>query len=406
MTGGTPPTGRGPRAAPYHQVMANETEVAAGVTEESVRQALSTVNDPEINRPITEIGMVKSVGIGEGGAVRVAVYLTVSGCPMRDTIVTRVREAVGRVPGVTEVEVELDVMSDEQRKELSQLLRGGAPEREIPFAKPGTLTRVYAVASGKGGVGKSSVTVNLAAAMAADGLKVAVVDADIYGHSVPRMLGVEGRPTQVQDMIMPPQANGVKVISIGMFTPGNTPVVWRGPMLHRALQQFLADVYWGDLDVLLLDLPPGTGDIAISVAQLVPNAEILIVTTPQMAAAEVAERAGTIAVQTHQKIVGVIENMSGMPCPHCDEMIDVFGTGGGQTVADALTRTVGATVPVLGSIPIDVRLREGGDDGRPVVLAAPDSPAGATLRAIAGKLGGRQRGLSGLSLGLTPKNKF
>lgn len=236
--------------------------------------------------------MVKSVGIGEGGAVRVAVYLTVSGCPMRDTIVTRVREAVGRIPGVTEVEVELDVMSDEQRKELSQLLRGGAPEREIPFAKPGTLTRVYAVASGKGGVGKSSVTVNLAAAMAADGLKVAVVDADIYGHSVPRMLGVEGLPTQVQDMIMPPQANGVKVISIGMFTPGNTPVVWRGPMLHRALQQFLADVYWGDLDVLLLDLPPGTGDIAISVAQLVPNAEILIVTTPQMAAAEVAERAG------------------------------------------------------------------------------------------------------------------
>ncbi|MEU1419112.1 MULTISPECIES: Mrp/NBP35 family ATP-binding protein [unclassified Kitasatospora] len=386
--------------------MANETEVAAGVTEESVRQALATVNDPEINRPITEIGMVKSVEIAESGEVRVAVYLTVSGCPMRDTIVTRVRDAVGAVPGVTGVEVELDVMSDEQRKELSQLLRGGAPEREIPFAKPGTLTRVYAVASGKGGVGKSSVTVNLAAAMAADGLKVAVVDADIYGHSVPRMLGVEGRPTQVQDMIMPPQANGVKVISIGMFTPGNAPVVWRGPMLHRALQQFLADVYWGDLDVLLLDLPPGTGDIAISVAQLVPNAEILIVTTPQMAAAEVAERAGTIAVQTHQKIVGVIENMSGMPCPHCDEMIDVFGTGGGQIVADALTRTVGANVPVLGSIPIDVRLREGGDDGRPVVLAAPDSPAGAALRAVAGKLGGRQRGLSGLSLGLTPKNKF
>lgn len=174
--------------------MANETEVAAGVTEDSVRQALATVNDPEINRPITEIGMVKSVEIAEGGAVRVAVYLTVSGCPMRDTITTRVREAVGRVAGVTGVEVELDVMSDEQRKELSQLLRGGAPEREIPFAKPGTLTRVYAVASGKGGVGKSSVTVNLAAAMAADGLKVAVVDADIYGHSVPRMLGVEGRP--------------------------------------------------------------------------------------------------------------------------------------------------------------------------------------------------------------------
>ncbi len=406
MTGGTLPASRGWGAAPYHQHMANETEVAAGATEQSVREALATVHDPEINRPITEIGMVKSVEIGDGGSVKVAVYLTVSGCPMRETITQRVTDAVSAVPGVSGVSVELDVMSEEQRRELSTLLRGGAPEREIPFAKPGTLTRVYAVASGKGGVGKSSVTVNLAAALAADGLKVAVVDADIYGHSVPRMLGVEGRPTQVQDMIMPPSANGVKVISIGMFTPGNAPVVWRGPMLHRALQQFLADVYWGDLDVLLLDLPPGTGDIAISVAQLVPNAEILIVTTPQMAAAEVAERAGTIALQTHQKIVGVIENMSGMPCPHCDEMIDVFGTGGGQTVADALTRTVGATVPVLGSIPIDVRLREGGDDGRPVVLSNPDSPAGAALRTIAGKLSGRQRGLSGLSLGLTPKNKF
>lgn len=249
-------------------------------TEDAVREALSTVNDPEINRPITELGMVKSVEIGADGAVAVAVYLTVSGCPMRETITQRVTEAVSRVEGVTRVDVELDVMSDEQRKELANALRGGQAEREVPFAKPGSLTRVYAVASGKGGVGKSSVTVNLAAAMAADGLKVGVVDADIYGHSVPRMLGADGLPTQVENMIMPPSANGVKVISIGMFTPGNTPVVWRGPMLHRALQQFLSDVYWGDLDVLLLDLPPGTGDIAISVAQLVPNAEILVVTTP------------------------------------------------------------------------------------------------------------------------------
>ncbi|WP_377269538.1 Mrp/NBP35 family ATP-binding protein [Peterkaempfera sp. SMS 1(5)a] len=389
--------------------MANETQGAAGgatALEESVRSALATVQDPEIHRPITELNMVKSVEIGDGGAVRVAVWLTVSGCPMRDTITSRVTEAVQRVPGVTGVEVELDVMSDEQRRELSTMLRGGTAEREIPFAKPGSLTRVYAVASGKGGVGKSSVTVNLAAALAADGLKVAVVDADIYGHSVPRMLGVEGRPTQVENMIMPPSAHDVKVISIGMFTPGNAPVVWRGPMLHRALQQFLADVYWGDLDVLLLDLPPGTGDIAISVAQLVPNAEILIVTTPQQAAAEVAERAGTIALQTHQKIVGVIENMSGMPCPHCGEMVDVFGTGGGRTVADALTRATGAEVPVLGAIPIDIRLREGGDEGKPVVLSDPDSPAGEALRAVAGKLGRRERGLAGLSLGLTPRNKF
>ncbi|WP_116213732.1 Mrp/NBP35 family ATP-binding protein [Streptomyces olivoreticuli] len=386
--------------------MATDTN-GTSVSEDAIRAALATVNDPEIHRPITDLGMVKSVEIGADGAVAVAVYLTVQGCPMRETITSNVRNAVASVEGVTEVSVELDVMSDEQRKELAASLRGGTAEREVPFAKPGSLTRVYAVASGKGGVGKSSVTVNLAAAMAADGLKVGVVDADIYGHSVPRMLGAgDSRPTQVENMIMPPSANGVKVISIGMFTPGNAPVVWRGPMLHRALQQFLADVYWGDLDVLLLDLPPGTGDIAISVAQLVPNAEILVVTTPQQAAAEVAERAGSIAVQTHQKIVGVVENMSGLPCPHCDEMVDVFGTGGGQTVADGLTRTTGANVPVLGSIPIDVRLREGGDDGRPVVLTDPESPAGAALRAIAGKLGGRRRGLSGMSLGITPRNKF
>ncbi|MFF4528068.1 Mrp/NBP35 family ATP-binding protein [Streptomyces sp. NPDC001407] len=386
--------------------MATDTN-GTSVSEDAIRAALATVNDPEIHRPITDLGMVKSVEIGADGSVAVAVYLTVQGCPMRETITSNVRNAVAAVEGVTDVTVELDVMSDEQRKELASSLRGGTAEREVPFAKPGSLTRVYAVASGKGGVGKSSVTVNLAAAMAADGLKVGVVDADIYGHSVPRMLGAgDSRPTQVENMIMPPSANGVKVISIGMFTPGNAPVVWRGPMLHRALQQFLADVYWGDLDVLLLDLPPGTGDIAISVAQLVPNAEILVVTTPQQAAAEVAERAGSIAVQTHQKIVGVVENMSGLPCPHCDEMVDVFGTGGGQTVADGLTRTTGANVPVLGAIPIDVRLREGGDDGRPVVLTDPESPAGAALRAIAGKLGGRQRGLSGMSLGITPRNKF
>src|SRR6476659_1798428 len=284
-------------------------------THEQVVEALSGVNDPEINKPITELGMVRDVVVADDGLVTVGVYLTVSGCPLKDTITREVTAAVGALDGVTGVRVDLDVMSDEQRKGLREQLRGGQAEREVPFAKPGSLTRVYAVASGKGGVGKSSVTVNLAAAMAADGLKVGVVDADIYGHSVPRMLGADGRPTQVENMIMPPSANGVKVISIGMFTPGNAPVVWRGPMLHRALQQFLADVYWGDLDVLLLD------------------AEILVVTTPQQAAAEVAERAGSIAVQTHQKIVGVVENMSGLPCPHCGEMVDVFGTGGGERVA-------------------------------------------------------------------------
>jgi ATP-binding protein involved in chromosome partitioning len=383
-----------------------EASSAAAPAEDAVRAALATVNDPEIHKPITELGMVESVRIAADGTVTVVVYLTVSGCPLRDTITANVRDAVSTVPGVTGVDVRLEVMSDEQRRELAASLRGGQAEREIPFAKPDSLTRVYAVASGKGGVGKSSVTVNLAAALAADGLKVGVVDADIYGHSVPRMLGADGRPTQVESMIMPPSAHGVKVISIGMFTPGNAPVVWRGPMLHRALQQFLADVYWGDLDVLLLDLPPGTGDIAISVAQLMPSAEILVVTTPQQAAAEVAERAGAIAVQTHQKIVGVVENMSGLPCPHCGEMVDVFGSGGGQTVADGLTRSTGAQVPVLGTIPIDVRLRAGSDEGKPVVLTDPDSPAGSALRSIAGKLGERKRGLAGMSLGITPRSKF
>ena len=368
----------------------------------AVNAALATVNDPEIHRPITDLGMVKSVAADESGRVTVEVYLTVAGCPMRDRITADVTKAVSAVPDVTAVDVTLDVMSDEQRQTMTAQLRGGRAEREIPFARSDSLTHVYAVASGKGGVGKSSITVNLAAAMAASGISVGVVDADIYGHSIPRMLGTDGRPTQVEDMILPPQSHDVKVISIGMFTPGNTPVVWRGPMLHRALQQFLADVWWGDLDVLLMDLPPGTGDIAISVAQLVPSAEILVVTTPQQAAAEVAERAGTIALQTHQRVAGVIENMAWLPCPHCGEHIDVFGTGGGQQVADGLSRALGAPVPLLGQVPIDVRLREGSDEGKPLVLSDPNAPAATTLRQIADRLGRKERGLLGTSLSLTP----
>ena len=378
----------------------------ASPTTHQVTAALATVIDPEIRRPITELDMIKSVDIAGDGSVRVSVYLTVAGCPMRDKITADVTGAVSKVPGVQGVQVDLDVMSEEQRKDLQTKLRGAAgPVREIPFAQPSSLTKVYAVASGKGGVGKSSVTVNLAAALAAAGRKVGVVDADIYGHSVPRMLGVTDSPTKVQDMIMPPAAYDVKVISIGMFVSGNTPVVWRGPMLHRALQQFLADVYWGDLDVLLMDLPPGTGDIAISVAQLVPTAEILVVTTPQKAAAEVAERAGSIAAQTHQQITGVIENMSYLPCPHCGERTEIFGAGGEQQVADALTRTLGARVPLLGQVPIDLRLREGGDTGRPLVLDDPDSPAAKELRTIADKLSTRSRGLLGRQLGLSPTRR-
>jgi ATP-binding protein involved in chromosome partitioning len=370
-------------------------------TVEAIRTALSKVNDPEIRRPITDLGMVGEIQITPEGAVTVGILLTVAGCPMKDTLTRDVTGAIQALPGITGVQVNLGVMTAEQRKTLQTSLRGDAAEPVIPFAQPGSLTRVYAVASGKGGVGKSSVTVNLAAALAERGLSVGVLDADIYGFSIPRMLGVEGKPTQVEQMIMPPQAHGVRVISIGMFTPGNTAVVWRGPMLHRALQQFLADVFWGDLDILLMDLPPGTGDIAISVAQLVPGAEILVVTTPQQAAAEVAERAGSIALQTHQQVVGVVENMSWLELPGGERM-DVFGSGGGQAVADGLSTSLGARVPLLGQVPLDPRLREGGDAGKPLVLSEPDSPAAKSLRAVAEKLAVRQRGLAGRSLGLTP----
>jgi ATP-binding protein involved in chromosome partitioning len=374
-------------------------------TREQVDAALSGVEDPEIRRPITELGMVKDVRI-DGDAVHVEVYLTVAGCPMREEITGRVTRAVGALQGVASVTVGLDVMSDEQRRAMREKLAG--PEREIPFNRPGSLTRVYLIASGKGGVGKSSVTANLAAAMAASGLSVGVVDADVYGHSIPRMLAVTTPPTMVEGLIMPPTGTGVRVISMLPFKPGGVtqPITWRGPMLHRALQQFLSDVWWGDLDVLLLDLPPGTGDVAISSAQLLPNAEVVVVTTPQEAAAEVAVRAGMVAKETNQRLAGVIENMSAFPCPHCGEPVDLFGSGGGQRVAAVLSKALQAEVPLLGRIPFDVRLREGGDSGAPLVLAEPTAPAAEVLRGIAERLGKRPRGLSGMSLGLTPASRF
>jgi ATP-binding protein involved in chromosome partitioning len=372
----------------------------ASTLEDAIQAALATVDDPEIRRPITDLGMVSGFTVSDG-LVKVDLLLTVAGCPLRDKLNNDITAAVTKIPGIDRVEINFGVMTDEQRKALQTTLRGGGESAEpvIPFAQPGSRTRVYAVASGKGGVGKSSVTVNLAAALAKRGLSVGVIDADIYGHSVPRMLGVEGRPTRVEEMIMPPQSHGVKVISIGMFTAGNAAVVWRGPMLHRALQQFLADVYWGDLDVLLLDLPPGTGDVAISLAQLLPNAEILVVTTPQMAAAEVAERAGAIALQTHQRLVGVVENMSWLELPDGSRM-EIFGAGGGQTVADSLSTTIGARVELLGQIPLDTRVREAGDSGTPIVLAEPDAPAAKALDGVADKLAVRRESLVGKPLGL------
>ncbi|MFD1371519.1 Mrp/NBP35 family ATP-binding protein [Actinoplanes sichuanensis] len=372
----------------------------ASTLEDAIQAALATVDDPEIRRPITDLGMVSGFTVSDG-LVKVDLLLTVAGCPLRDKLNNDITAAVTKIPGIDRVEINFGVMNDEQRKALQTTLRGGGASAEpvIPFAQPGSRTRVYAVASGKGGVGKSSVTVNLAAALAKRGLSVGVIDADIYGHSVPRMLGVEGKPTRVEEMIMPPQSHGVKVISIGMFTAGNAAVVWRGPMLHRALQQFLADVYWGDLDVLLLDLPPGTGDVAISLAQLLPNAEILVVTTPQMAAAEVAERAGAIALQTHQRLVGVVENMSWLELPDGSRM-EVFGAGGGETVADSLSKTIGARVPLLGQIPLDTRVREAGDGGTPIVLADPEAPAAKALDGVADKLAVRRESLVGKPLGL------
>ena len=377
--------------------------MATTPTQDQVRRALSRVIDPELRRPITDLGMVESVEIADG-VVTVGVLLTVAGCPLKDTITADTRREVGALEGVSGVEVRLGVMTDEQRAGLRARLRGGAAEPEIPFAKPGSLTRVYAVTSGKGGVGKSSVTANLAAAMAAQGLSVGVVDADIYGFSIPRMLGVERVPTQLDGMIVPPVAHGVKVISIGMFVEDGQPVIWRGPMLHRAVQQFLSDVFWGDLDVLLLDLPPGTGDVTISVAQLLPNAEILVVTTPQAAAAEVAERTGLIATQTKQKVVGVIENMSYMPQAD-GSRLEIFGSGGGKTVSDSLTRTLGYEVPLLARLPLDIRLREGSDSGVPATISedgrpAADAPAALELANVARRLAHRSRGLAGRRLSL------
>jgi len=343
-------------------------------TQEAIEAALERVIDPEIRRPVTQLGMVRSIDIADDGAVTIGLNLTVAGCPLKDTLTADTQREVGAVAGVTSVKVELGVMNDEERAALRTKLRGGVAEPEIPFTKPGNLTRVYAVTSGKGGVGKSSVTANLAAAMAAQGLNVGVVDADIYGFSIPRMLGVDHVPTQLDGMIVPPVSHGVKVISIGMFVGEHQPVVWRGPMLHRAVQQFLTDVFWGDLDVLLLDLPPGTGDVTISVAQLLPNAEILVVTTPQAAAAEVAERTGLIASQTKQKVVGVIENMSYIEQPD-GTTLEIFGSGGGAQVAANLSRELGYEVPVLAQLPLDINVREGSDCGVPASIADDGRPA-------------------------------
>ncbi len=344
------------------------------VTEAQVREALRTVMDPEIGRPIEDIGMLRGISI-EGDTVRVDVLITIEGCPLKDRITNDVTAAVAPLEGVARVAVDLSPMSQEQRAALVQQLRGGdaaAPQQSKISFPPSTA--IVAIASGKGGVGKSSVTVNLACALAAEGHRVGVLDADVWGFSVPRMLGVHGKPVGFNDMILPLEGHGVKVISMGFFVPEETPVIWRGPMLHKAIEQFLGDVYWGDLDFLLCDLPPGTGDVSISLASFIPGASMLVVTTPQEAARKVAERAGKMAERTNLRPIGVIENMSYYVCPHCGERDDIFGTGGGREAADTLG------VPLIAQVPLVPALRAGGDTGSPIVVTDPDHPASVALR--------------------------
>ena len=387
----------------------------ADVTEDQIRTALSEVMDPEIRRPITDLGMVDGITIDDS-TVTVHLLLTVAGCPLKDTLNRDITAAVKKVTESHAVVVEMGVMTDEQRKAMREYLQGNRAEAEIPFTKPGSLTRIYAIASGKGGVGKSSLTVNLAAAMALRGLKVGVIDADIYGHSIPDMLGVgDQRPTQVEDMIMPVPAivsddekatPAIKVMSMGMLKPRREQVIaWRGPMLDRALVQMLSDVYWGDLDALFLDLPPGTGDMAISLGQHLPNAEFVVVTTPQQAAAQVAERSGTMASMMHQRVVGVIENMSHLVLPDGSTM-EIFGSGGGEAVATGLSQRLGYEVKLLTQVPLLERMRESGDSGVPIVISDPEAPAAKAIQDVADSLSGRSRGLAGMQLGLAPVGRL
>ncbi len=345
-------------------------------TEAEVREALRSVLDPEIGRPIEDIGMLQGIEV-EGSLVHVQVLITIEGCPLKDRITNDVTNAVMPLAGVERVDVGLSPMSEQQRSELVGTLRGSAAPQAQKTFFTNSDTTVIAVASGKGGVGKSSVTVNLACAMAAEGHRVGILDADVWGFSVPRMMGVTGKPVGFNDMILPLEAHGVRIISMGFFVPEETPVIWRGPMLHKAIEQFLGDVYWGDLDFLLADLPPGTGDVSISLASFLPGAQMLVVTTPQEAARKVAERAGKMAERTNLRPIGVIENMSWFVCPHCGERTSIFGDGGGQEAADTLS------VPLFGQVPMEPALREGGDIGVPIVVRDPDSPAGTVLREAA-----------------------
>ena len=337
---------------------------------DAILTALESVIDPELHKPVTELEMVRDVVIHDDGRVEVTIALTVAGCPMRASFEDQVQRFVGGVEGVTAVELRFDVMSPDEKAALSTRLRGGRPEKTISLSPT---TRVIAIASGKGGVGKSTLTANLAAALAARGEKVGVLDADVYGHSIPHMLGVQQRPVVVDTMIVPPVRGDLKLMSIGFFLEENAPIMWRGPMLHKALEQFLSDVHWGELDTLLVDMPPGTGDVAMSLGQLLPRAEALVVTTPQPAAQQVAVRAAQMAQKTGMRVLGAVENMSYL----VGTGQELFGSGGGQALADEIG------VPLLARIPLDPVLRESADAGCPVFEVAPDSEAAEAIAALA-----------------------
>lgn len=357
-------------------------------TEDQIVEALRPVEDPELHRSIVDLGMIRFIRI-DGASIHVEVALTVSGCPLKNEIERRVGEAVHALDGVDSVRVSFDVMTDEERAKVRELMvgdpqatagsqaaHGHAEGRAIPFADPGSKTRVLLVASGKGGVGKSSVTTNLAVALAKRGHKTSIVDADVWGFSIPRMLGIDRPPVVIDSMLVPPEAHGVSCISMGFFAEEDQAVIWRGPMLHKALEQFLTDVYWDDPDFLVVDLPPGTGDISISLSQFLPRAEVYVVTTPQPAAQRVAQRAAFMAEKVNLEVKGIIENMSFFTGDD-GKRYDIFGSGGGEELAQRID------VPLLGKVPLVPSLREGSDTGRPIVADEPESDAAAAFDEIA-----------------------
>ena len=365
-----------------------------------IHAALARVNDPELHRPLPDLGMVESVEVS-GVTAHIKIKLTIEGCPMKDRLEADIQRELLAVSEISDLALTFGVMTEDERNNVKKMLRGGR-DKFNPFAEPNSLTRVIGIASGKGGVGKSSLTVNLAVAAAAKGLSVGILDADVYGHSVPRLMGIlDQRPTSIDQFFIPIEKYGVKVVSMEMFKPNREdPIAYRGPLLHRVLEQLMTDAYWGSLDLLLLDLPPGTGDIAISLGQLVPQSEIIVVTTPQIAAAEVAERAGRIAHQMKQSVLGVVENMSESPCPHCGEMIALFGSGGGEETARRLTELAGKKVPLLAKVPFDIRLRDGGDEGIPAILSEDSTPTTKAIGELLENISVRPRSLAGVPLSL------